>query len=162
MAELTPTRAHDRSLLTIGAACAAGGLYFVLVGLGLMPPPSPIHGPQWLAACVGLVFIAGGIMVLVRGWLNVPDQQDLPADSPRALVALQFIAVVAACAGLAVAATWVAFGSGTRHFVLPIPIWGSWAEALGRAVFALGAILAWLITAVFARAGVKKVFGGKS
>ena len=156
------SRPHDRSLLTIGAICAGGGLYFVLAGFGAVPPPSRINGPLWLSACVGLVFLAGGVMVLVRGWLAVPDQQDLPADAPRALVALQWLAAVAACAGLAVAASWVAFGAGSRHFVLPIPVGGALGETIGRVAFAFSAVLAWLITLAFARAGAKKVFGKRS
>jgi hypothetical protein len=152
------SRVHDRQLLTIGAVCAAGGVYFILVGFGLAPPPSKINGPMWLSSCVGLVFLAGGAMVLVRGWLGVPDSQDLPDDAPRALIALQWIALVACCAGLATAGTWVAFGEGERHFVLPLPVWGSLAEYLGRAAFGLGALLAWLIAAMVARTGAKKVF----
>lgn len=154
-------RSHDPQLLAIGTVCAAGGVYFVLVGLGLAPPPSKINGPQWLATCVGLVFLAGGVMVLVRGWLAVPDQQELPADAPRALVALQWIAVVACCAGLASAGTWVAFGAGTRHFVMPLPIWGSLAEYVGRGLFGFGAIISWIVTAAFAHKGARQVFGKK-
>jgi hypothetical protein len=155
------SRVYDRQLLAIGALCAAGGVYFILVGLGLAPPPSKINGPLWLSSCVGLVFLAGGVMVLVRGWLGVPDSQDLPDDAPRPLIALQWIAVVACVVGLATAGTWVAFGPGERHFVLPILVWGSWAEAIGRAAFGLGALLAWLIAALMARHGVSKVFGRK-
>ena len=161
MAELTPSR-HDPALLAIGAVCAAGGIYFVLVGLGLAPPPSKLNGPLWLSICVGLVFLAGGAMVLVRGWLAVPDSQDLPDDAPRALIALQWIATVGAVVGLATAATWIAFGDGPRHFVLPVLAWGSWAEGIGRAGFGLGALMAWLIALAIARAGAKKVFGRKS
>jgi hypothetical protein len=162
VAEPSPShRPHDRALLAIGAICAAGGVYFVLVGCGLAPPPSKLHGPVWLSISIGLVFLAGGVMVLVRGWLAVPDAQDLPEGAPRALVALQWIASLAACAGLAAAATWVAFGAGSRQFVLPIPVGGTLGETIGRAAFALGAMLAWLITAAFARAGAKKVFGKK-
>jgi hypothetical protein len=109
------SRVHDRQLLAIGAVCAAGGIYFILVGLSLMPPPGKINGPMWLSTCVGLVFFAGGAMVLVRGWLGVADSQDLPADAPRALVAVQWLAVVACVIGLATAATWIAFGAGERH-----------------------------------------------
>ena len=97
-------RSHDPQLLAIGTVCAAGGIYFVLVGFGLAPPPSKLNGPQWLATCIGLVFLAGGVMVLVRGWLGVADSQDLPDDAPRALVALQWIATVGAVVGLATAA----------------------------------------------------------
>ena len=163
VAELGATaRAHDWRLLAIGAGCTAGGIYFVLVGLGLAPPPSKINGPLWLSICIGLVFLAGGVMVLVRGWLKVPDDEELPADAPRALIALQWLAAVAACAGLAAAGTWVAFGDGPRHFVLPIPLGGSLGEIIGRAAFGIGALLAWLMTALFARMGAKKVFEKKS
>jgi hypothetical protein len=98
VAEFSPSqRQHDRALLAIGAICAGGGLYFVLAGFGLAPPPGKINGPVWLSACLGLVFLAGGVMVLVRGWLAVPDaQRELPEDAPRALIALQWIATVAA------------------------------------------------------------------
>jgi len=155
-------RPYDRQLLIIGAVCAAGGVYFMAAGCGLVPPPGKIHGPQWLAVCIGLVFVAGGVMVLTRGFLGVPDQEDLPADAPRALVALQWLAVVAACAGLASAATWVAFGEGSRHFMMPLPVWGAPAEYIGRAAFGLGAAMSWMITAAFARAGVRKVFAKKA
>ena len=154
-------RSHDRQLLIIGTVCAAGGVYFVLVGCGLAPPPSKLNGPLWLATCIGLVFLAGGVMVLVRGWLGVADAQDMPQDAPRALIALQWIALVACCAGLASAGTWVAFGEGTRHFIMPLPIWGSLAEYIGRAAFGFGAIISWIITAAFAHRGARQVFGKK-
>ena len=69
-------RTHVRlDPVAIGIVCAGGGLYFVLVGLGLTPPPSKINGPNWLGSAVGLVFFAAGLSVLVRGWLHVPDKQ---------------------------------------------------------------------------------------
>jgi hypothetical protein len=152
------SRVHDRQLLTIGAVCAAGGAYFILVGLGLAPPPSKINGPMWLSTCVGLVFLAGSVMVLVRGWLGVRDSEELPVDAPRALVALQWLAVVACCGGLASAATWVAFGEGSRQFVLPLPLPGDYGELLGRAAFGLGAIMSWMIALAMAHIGMKKLF----
>ena len=158
---MASSRDHDKQLLTIGAACALGGIYFVLVGFGLAPSPGKINGPQWLAICVGLVFFAGGVMVLIRGWLNVADAEDLPANAPRPLIVLQWLSVVACCAAMATAATWVAFGAGERHFVLPFPIYGSWGEIFGRTAFGLGAIVTWAITAAFARIGAKRVFGAQ-
>ena len=70
--------------------------------------------------------------------------------------------MVGAVVGLAVAATWIAFGDGPRHFVLPVIAWGSWAEGIGRAGFGLGALLAWLIAVLMARAGAKKIFSKKN
>ena len=35
-------------LIFFGLTAAAIGLYFVLVGAGLLPPPSGQHGPGWI------------------------------------------------------------------------------------------------------------------
>jgi hypothetical protein len=100
------------------------------------------------------------LSVLVRAWLRVPDKQpNLPDDAP-ALVAIQWLAAVPMTAGLASIGTRIAFGAGTRQFSMPLPVWGSLAEIIGRAVFSFGAIIASL-TAAFAAAGAKKIFGKK-
>ena len=53
-------RKHDWGLLAIGVVFAGGGLYLALSGAGLAPSPSRLHGPNWLALAVGLVFFATG------------------------------------------------------------------------------------------------------
>ena len=60
---------------------------------------------------------------------------------------------------LAAMGTWVAFGGGARHFSVADFINGPIGEGIGRAAFGLGTIIAWLIAAVFARTGWRKVFG---
>ena len=38
---------------------------------------------------------------------------------------------------------------------------GPVGEGIGRTIFGIGAIIAWLLVAVMARAGAKKIFGKK-
>jgi hypothetical protein len=162
MADMAARR-HDWRLLIIGTILAGGGFYFVLVGLGLTPAPSKLHGPNWLALATGLVFFATGLSVLVRGWLAVPDNQpNLPADAPVAFVAIQWLAALTVIAGLASIGTWIAFGAGARHFSLSLPFVSPLAEGVGRAAFGIGAIITWLMAAGVAYAGLNKIFGKKS
>src|SRR5262245_11120661 len=70
------------STLAIGALAAAAGGYFVLVALGLVPPPgrrNP-HDPTWILFCAGLVFLAGGLAIL-NGALAGAQPGRLPADT---------------------------------------------------------------------------------
>ena len=45
---------------------------------------------------------------------------------------------------------------------MSLPVWGPLAEMIGRAMLRFGAIITWLMAALMAYAGVKKVFGKKS
>lgn len=164
MAEpISPARSCDWTLLAIGAVLTGSGIYFALVGLGTVPAPSKLHGPNWIALAVGLVFAAAGVNVLMRGWLGLPDNEpNLPADTPVALVALQWFSAVAVIVALASIGTWIAFGAGTRQFSMSVPIPYSWSEVIGRAMFGFGAIFTWLMAALMAYAGAKKFFGKKN
>lgn len=155
-------RKLDWGLLAIGMIASAGGLYLALSGVGLAPLPSRLNGPNWLALAAGLVFVAAGLSVLVRGWLAVPDNQsNLPADAPVALVAVQWLAAFTITAGLASIGTWIAFGAGPREFTMSLPLTGSTGEMIGRIAFGFGAIVTWLMAAGVAYAGLNKIFGGK-
>jgi hypothetical protein len=155
-------RSFDWTLWAFGLAMASGGFYLALVGLGLFSPPSRIHGPNWLGFAAGLVFFAGGLSLLVRAWLHVPDKQaNLPDNAPAIAVAIQWLAALIIIAALASIGTWIAFGPGPRQFSMSLPVWGSLAEMIGRAVFGFGAILTWLMAALMAYAGAKKLFGSK-
>ena len=151
-------RKHDWSLLAIGALAGGGGFYFALVGLGLTPSPSRINGPDWLALAAGLVFLAAGTSVLVRGWLAVPDRQsNLPADAPAAAVAIQWLAALVIIVSLASIGTWIAFGSGDREFATNLPVQGSLGETVGRVAFGIGAIITWLMAAAVAAKGIRTI-----
>jgi hypothetical protein len=152
----------DRFLLGIGALCVAAGLYFGLIGLGLVRPPSKVNGPLWLVLCAGLVFAAGGLTVIVRGALGMDDkQQDLPANAPQWLKVMCWLAGLTVAAGLALIGTWIAFGPGEREFTMSATISGPIGGGVGRVMFGIGAIMTWLMVIAFARHGARKLFGKK-
>ncbi len=164
MAELNSStaRSFDWILWAIGIAMAGGGFYLALVGLGVTAPPSKLHGPNWLGFAAGLVFLAAGLSVLVRAWLHVPDKQpNLPDNAPAIAVAVQWLATLTIIVALASIGTWIAFGPGPRQFSMSLPVWGSLAEMIGRAMFGFGAIITWLMAALMAYAGVMKMLGKK-
>lgn len=156
----TPVPRYDLKMFAIGSVAAGGGLYFILVGLGLAPQPSRINGPLWLSIGCGLVFLLGGISMILRGYLKMDDSAtDIPSSAPHWAKLIWWGNPVAICAALASIGTWVAFGSGTRHFSVGGIVNGPLGEGIGRAAFGVGAIIAWLIVAVFARAGWRRIFG---
>lgn len=162
MAELqTPwLRTHDWRLVTIGLAGSAAGVYFAVVGLGELPPPSRINGPIWLSLLIGLIIFAGSVAVVVRGITGGGDSNgDLPENAPRWAKIVYWLTGVACAAGLAGLGTWVAFGAGTRHFSMAGFISGTVGETIGRTVFGIGALITWLLVVALARNGAKKIFG---
>lgn len=156
---------RDWTVIGLGALTAAIGIYCVLVGLGLAPAPSrgEADAPGWIGLLVGLVFSASGCAVIVRGVARADDKSgDLPADTPRWLATIYLLLGLLAASGLAATATWIAFGAGTRHFMLTGPIGVSIGDTIGRTAFGIGAVMSWLIVVLMARTGAKKIFGGKN
>ncbi len=146
--------------MAIGALTGAVGLYFGMVGLGTLPPPSKINGPVWIALCAGLAFLSAGIAVIVRGALRLDDSvRELPASASVWLKTVYWLTGLVAAAGLAGICTWVAFGPGTREFHITGPISGPGGEAIGRTLFGIGAIATWLLVAAIAYSCAKKIFG---
>jgi hypothetical protein len=151
------------ALIGIGVLTSATGVYFGLVGLETVPPPSSINGPLWLALCVAVVFSAAGVSLIVSGATGAYDRSgELPADAPVWVAIVYWLSGLLAAAGLAGIGTWIAFGAGARHFSMAEPIAGPVGEGIGRTVFGIGAIITWLLVAVMARAGAKKIFGRKN
>ena len=158
----SPTRI-DRTQLVLGALTAAGGLYFVMVGFHALPPPSRSNAPDWIGTLCGLVFFAAGLAVIARGAAGMDDRErEMPASAPPWARAVYWLAPVVASGGLAMIASWVAFGPGERLFSLSGPIGGPVGEGAGRVVLGISAILTWLLTALLVRAGAKKFFGKQS
>jgi len=156
------TRSPDRTLMGFGLLTAAFGLYFCLVGLGMLPMPSRHHGPDWLVVCAGLVFLAAGGAVVVRGELGLDDsERELPVGAPAWLTSIYALCGLVAAAGLAAIGTWVAFGSGHRGFKMSGPISGPVGEGLGRTLFGIGAIVTWILVIHIARVTARKILGKK-
>jgi hypothetical protein len=49
-----PDRASPRAVLLVGLVAVGAGLYFMLVGLGVLPPPGKAKAPEWLVFACGL------------------------------------------------------------------------------------------------------------
>ena len=151
------------ALIALGVLTAAAGVYFGLVGLETLPPPSKINGPMWLSLFVGLVFFSGGVAVIVSGATGAYDRAgELPADTPVWVASVYWLSSVLTATGLACIGTWVAFGAGSRHFSMSGFFTGSLGEGIGRTVFGIGAIITWLLVVVMTHRGAKNIFGKKS
>jgi hypothetical protein len=104
--------------------------------------------------CAGLACLGGGGSVAIRGFAGSAERE-LPADTPRGLVALSALCGVVAFAPLAIIASWIALGSGALSS--SAMLFGPLSETAGRIVFGLGALIAWLALAGFLRASAKKL-----
>ncbi len=152
-----------RTTLAIGAVCCAFGFYMVMVGVGVLPPPSRINGPIWLAAAAGLAFLSAGVSVIVRGLLCVDThERELPHDAPAWMQTIYWLSSLAALVALASIGTWVAFGGGDRNISVSGPFTGPAGEDVGRMIFTVATIMTWLMVIALARHGAKKIFRKKN
>jgi len=145
----------------LGAIFAAAGLYFVLVGLDVLPPPSKANAPLWVVVLVGLCFLLGGLGVLVPAAVTgeVRTDGELPAGTPYWLRVVQYLLGLTIFACFAMIGSWVAFGPGTRSFGISLPFFSSsgGSELIGRAAFGLGAVITWLCLIAVAVSGWRKL-----
>lgn len=94
-----------------------------------------VHAPRWVIAICGLVFVAGGLAMLRVTWARSAQAQSQP------------IFGVAILLGIAVVATWVAFGDGERRFTRTTSINDVVVdsrpldERSGRFVFGISAVI---------------------
>jgi hypothetical protein len=135
----------SRPTLVMATLVTAGfGLYFSLIGIGVLPVPGGpknLHGPLWIMLAAGVVFLLGGIAVVLQDAAGADlDTGELPRDAARWVrVAQDLIGVtIFACFGLI--GSWIAFGPGDRAFSGTFAV----GATLGRIVFGIGALIVWL------------------
>lgn len=148
----------------IGVAAAAAGLYFMLVGLDILPVPggrANLHGPLWLALLIGLAFFLAGVAAFIQGMGHANATGDLPADAPLWMRATQYLIGVVLFAAFATLGTWVAFAGEARYFSGGIPFLGALNVSIARLMFGFGALVCWLSAIAYAVAGVRKLLRGK-
>lgn len=143
--------ATPREMLGFGLLAAGIGLYFVLVGAGLLPVPGgsrALHAPLWVVVAAGLVFLlAGGSLLVQRAGGAKDSGSELPPEAPRWMRAVQQLLVVALFVSFAVIGSWIAFGPGERAITVSTPFGSGPAnEWVGRAAFGVGAVILWLCT----------------
>jgi hypothetical protein len=147
----------------LGAIFAAIGFYFVLVGLGVLPPPGKANAPMWVVTLAGLCFLLGGLGALIPAAVTgeMRDDGELPAGAPYWLRVFQYLIVLAIFAAFAMIGSFVAFGPGTRSFSISLSVGSTsgGSEIFGRVAFGIGAIITWLCLVLVAVGGWRKLVG---
>jgi hypothetical protein len=145
----------------IGAAAAAVGLYFVLVGLGILPVPGGtrnLHSPLWVVLLAGLAFLLGGAAVLLQVIGRANASGELPSGAPQWMRVVQYLMGVAIFASFAMIGSWIAIGGDPRHFSGNVPfVSGATNASIARIAFGVGAAICWLGTLAFALSGARKL-----
>jgi hypothetical protein len=155
-----------REVLVISIGLAAGGLYLVLVGVGLLPVPGGprnLHGPLWIVLLIGIVLVLAGVSALLQVVGRANAGGELPADAPQWLRVVQYLLGVAMSASFAVIGSWVAIGGDPRAFSGNVLVFdGATNASIARIAFGIGALITWLATITFAVAGARKLVRGKT
>ena len=154
--------ASPTDVLGLGIAFAAGGGYFILVAMGVLPQPSEsvARAPTAIIVAIGLAFLFAGLTCVVRARVGATAlDSDLPAGAPR-WARLSYRALAIGTAGaLATIGAWIAIGSGPRLFGGSIDGLSPAGETIGRAVFALGTVIALIYVLALTVGTVRKFFG---
>ena len=160
MAEKAASSAKSNILW--GLFAAAMGVFIVagacnLFGLDLHPTKDT---PSWIGICAGLIFVAGGIAVMLQ---SLPVAKPMPDGSlspkaPRWVQGACFALGLSIVGGLAAVGLWIAFGPGERHFSSNLPfVSGPANDTLGRVVFGFGAVLTCLAFLAFLVSGARRL-----
>ncbi len=152
----TSSQLSPGGAVAIGLACCATGAFVVLLVLGAFGEPPIQDTPAWIGVCVALVFVLGGLALIVGYAVagGVAPDGDLPPGTPLGVRLLQYLLGLGITTSMALIGSWVAFGPGVRHFTGG----GSFGrgvvnEMVGRVAFGFGAILAWAVLVVLGVVG---------
>lgn len=155
--QLTP-----RATRWLGTLASAVGLYFLLVGLGVLPipgGPDNLNGPLWVVLLAGLVFFLGGAAVLLQGIGRANDDGEFPPEAPRWMRVTQYLVGIAIFASLALIGSWVAIGGDARYFSGGVPLIDHATNVtIARVLFGVGAAITWLCAIACAVSGAHKLF----
>jgi hypothetical protein len=153
----------EKPPLWIGLLCTGVGLYFMLVGVGVLPIPGGprnLHGPLWIVVCAGLAFFLGGATVTMQVLGGADENGEFPPDAPAWMKIAQHLFGVAIAVSFAAIGTWIAIAPGERQFGGNVPLVGSTGEIIGRTAFGLGAAIVWLFALALFNRARKQIFGG--
>jgi len=149
----------------LGIAFAAIGLYFMLVGADLLPPPGKTNSPMAIVFCAGLAFLFAGLTCVVRARVGMSDSEsDVPANAPLWTKLSYRMLGIGAAGALAAIGTWIAIGSGPRAFTITAPFgqMQTTGELVGRSVFGLGAVIVWIYVIALTVSTVRKLLDRKN
>lgn len=163
---MTKRPATRNEMILIGALAAAAGLYFMLVGAGLLPVPGgpgKLHAPLWVVACAGLIFLLAGGAVLMQGSGQANARGELPAGAPLWLRIAQRLMVVGIFACFAMIGSWIAvFGEARQFSGSSFGLGHGIDVAIARVAFGTGALICWIGTIALLVSSARKLFGAGS
>jgi hypothetical protein len=158
---MNQTQPSPWETIGLGTLAAVIGFYLVLAALSLLPAPSGPDGSMWLVLAVGFCFLLSGlwhlIPALIMDELRAGDEAS--PDTPQRLHVAQYVFALAVIMCCAMVGSWIALGPGT-YGSLPFSSSDS-LDVLGRAIFAVGAVVIWLGLIAVAFSGWRKR-GGKA
>jgi hypothetical protein len=144
----------------LGTFAAVIGFYLVLAALSLLPSPGRPNGLMWIMLAVGFCFLLGGLRVLIPALVmdELRAEGEASPNMPQRLHVAQYVFALAVVMCCAMVGSWIALGPGT-HGSLPFSSSDS-LDVLGRALFAIGAVVIWLGLIAVAISGWRKRAGG--
>jgi hypothetical protein len=144
------------TVVLIGLAGTGAGLYFMLVGLGIVPAPSKAHAPHWVVFAAGLAFALGGLGIVLPRIAGVTTgRAELPPTAPYWLQVAQYLLFVTILFCFAAIGTWIAIGPGPRTFGGNVPV----GAIGGRIMFGIGALMIWLCLIPIVVSGARRLLG---
>ena len=154
-----PRRASPHDVIGLGVAFSAAGLYFMLGAAGYAPMPEG-NSPAFIAFCAGAAFLFAGLTCMVRARGMTDAQSEVPDNAPGWTKVSYRVLGIGTTGALATIGTWIAIGSGPRAFSLSAPLveMQTAGEMIGRTVFALGAVIAWIYVIALTVGTVRKLF----
>ena len=143
------------SLALVSLGLVGAGAYFVLVGLGLAPPPGTPHAPGWIVMLVGLVSLLAGLLLVPQALGLADEKAQLAPNAPPWMRNAQDLAGIAVFGLFAVVGTWVSLGGDDAGLTMTTSFTGDREmpanPVVARIAFGIGALITWLIFALLAR-----------
>lgn len=133
MSRRSPEELPSRARLLLGLVFVVGGALPILAAFDVGPlRQADIHGPAWLAALVGGIFVLAGVGVNIGSAARVHP--------------LSYLISFAILVAFAALGNWIAFGPGPRECSIGFtaPFFGSTRAAADfecRAAFGVGAVI---------------------
>jgi hypothetical protein len=153
-------QASPHEVVGVGVAFSMAGLYFMLGAAGYLPMPET-DGPAFIVFAAGLAFAFAGLTCMVRARAGMLSMESaVPDSAPRWTNVSYRVLAIGAAGALATIGTWVAIGSGPRAFSLSAPLveMQTTGELIGRTVFGLGAVIAWIYVIALTVGIVRRLF----
>ena len=128
----------------LGTLTAVVGFFLVLAALSLLPSPGRPNRSVWVVLAAGFCLLLSGLWRLIPALVMDEFSADgtESTNTPQRLHVAQYVFALAVVMCCAMVGSWIALGPGA-HGRLPFSS-GDSVDVLGRAIFAVGAVVVWL------------------